>query len=300
MVLPATSASCTALRFAILARWRSASPRSSLIRCHRRALYRKRQARHHQHDAVRARRDALIEHARRIAKPPAKRIVRHDPRARLRWRPAPPAPSPPPAPLPAARSPPRYRAPPASDWSATASGNRPAPACRAHASSAAARSSGASTVRHPAAPRADVPRSAPHLVVARLCGRDIDPRRRERGEQALRITALARPRAADDEGDGAAHGRHSMSLAQRMAQCIPSPLWRGESERVATPPPYYHPAAAQVKRDSANAATAQNAMVAVIGRAVPSKNALTTAMMTAPVSICSVPPSAAAMPAIGP
>ena len=41
-------------------------------------------------------------------------------------------------------------------------------------------------------------------------------------------------------------------------------------------------------------------MVATIGSDVPSKNTLEITIITAPVTICSVPPSAEAMPAIGP
>ena len=55
-----------------------------------------------------------------------------------------------------------------------------------------------------------------------------------------------------------------------------------------------------VSRVRMKAATAHTAMVVTIGRAVPSKNALATTIITAPVIICSVPPSAEAMPAIGP
>src|SRR5215472_2884987 len=79
MVLPATSASCTALRLAILARCRSASvgsiawfivSPSGFIEPLQRALHRDRQAGDHQHDAIRPRGDALIEHALQIAEPP--------------------------------------------------------------------------------------------------------------------------------------------------------------------------------------------------------------------------------------
>ena len=79
IVLPATSASCTALRLAILARWRSAS---SLSRVSRHGLQRsfhgERQARDHEHDTVGARGDALVEQALQIAKFSAERMFRHD------------------------------------------------------------------------------------------------------------------------------------------------------------------------------------------------------------------------------
>ena len=82
IVLPATSASCTALRLAILARWRSASALSvgfahgvSL----QRTFQRERQARDHKNDAVGARGDALVEHALQIAELSAERMIRHDP-----------------------------------------------------------------------------------------------------------------------------------------------------------------------------------------------------------------------------
>jgi hypothetical protein len=55
-----------------------------------------------------------------------------------------------------------------------------------------------------------------------------------------------------------------------------------------------------VNQESVKAARAQSAMVVTIGSAVPSKNRLTRAMIAAPVSICRVPASADAIPAIGP
>src|SRR5262249_38401268 len=50
---------------------------------------------------------------------------------------------------------------------------------------------------------------------------------------------------------------------------------------------------------SASAPSEHTVMVATIGNAVPSKNALTITITTPPATICSVPPSAHAMPAIG-
>ena len=49
-----------------------------------------------------------------------------------------------------------------------------------------------------------------------------------------------------------------------------------------------------------NAATAVSAMVITIGSDVPLKNSPATAITAPPVSICNVPPSALALPAMGP
>ena len=59
-------------------------------------------------------------------------------------------------------------------------------------------------------------------------------------------------------------------------------------------------AARKVSMASAKAAVAQNAMEATIGSEVPSKKGPEMTIMMPPASICSVPPSADAMPAIGP
>ena len=64
------------------------------------------------------------------------------------------------------------------------------------------KSRGASTVCHRRRGGRDARRCGRHLVVARLGGRDIDPRRRQRGDQRLRVAALARARAAEDQSQG--------------------------------------------------------------------------------------------------
>ena len=151
IVFSATSASCTALRFAILARWRSASALSIASRhgvTLQRSFHRERQSGDDEDDAIGARGDALVENALQIAKPPAERMIRHDAgtdfvgdqhhRRRGRRQRA----------FQTARFRRRYRPPPASGSTATASGNRPAPAWSGTTSSAAARSRGASMVRH--------------------------------------------------------------------------------------------------------------------------------------------------------
>src|SRR5262249_1552907 len=44
-----------------------------------------------------------------------------------------------------------------------------------------------------------------HLVIQRLAGRDVDPRRRLRRHQGLGVSALARARAAEHQRDRRAH-----------------------------------------------------------------------------------------------
>src|SRR5690606_18420476 len=70
----ATSASCTALRLAILALWRSAS----LFSISRMSFYLHRQACGHEDDAVGLRRDLLVEAPRRIAEAAGECVFRHD------------------------------------------------------------------------------------------------------------------------------------------------------------------------------------------------------------------------------
>src|ERR1700727_2069140 len=77
IVFSATSASCTALRFAILARYRSASSGVWSVTSQG-SLHRQRQSGDHEDDTPGARRDLLIENALMIAKPPAERVIRHD------------------------------------------------------------------------------------------------------------------------------------------------------------------------------------------------------------------------------
>ena len=100
----------------------------------------------------------------------------------------------------------RCRARPASGWYSHRSGNRPARSRPASACDRAGRSSGASTVCQPSPRRRGARRSAPHLVIERLRGRDIDPRRRQRRDQRLGIAALAGARAAEHQGQLPAAG----------------------------------------------------------------------------------------------
>src|SRR5262245_31388178 len=79
IVLPATSASCTALRFAILARWRSASSGLiSLISFH---LHR--YAGNHHDNAVGDGSDPLVQPPRLVAETAGKRVFGHDAHADL-------------------------------------------------------------------------------------------------------------------------------------------------------------------------------------------------------------------------
>ena len=167
IVLPATSASCTALRFSILARWRAASVSSLLLIGvpSRPSAGRRRPAR-----PVGARGHPLIEPSLQVAEPARERIVGHDPK--------------PTSLLTTTRDCARglhrqFKAPEslrptsarqASDSRATASSNRPArPPRPAIPARVPARSSGASTVCQPsprAIPMLGDPRR--HFVIARF------------------------------------------------------------------------------------------------------------------------------------
>src|SRR5436190_1005624 len=77
-----------------------------------------------------------------------------------------------------------------------------------------------------------------HLVIARLRRREIEPRRRKRGDEALGVPALARARAADDECKpgaararaghrGSAAGHKPTTSAARPTTMIRAPATRG-------------------------------------------------------------------------
>src|SRR5437660_3990330 len=82
-VLPATSASCTALRFAILARWRAAASSSVEFIEAISSLYVQRQSGDEQHDPIGAGGDPLVEPTGGVAKAPRQRVVRDDAKADL-------------------------------------------------------------------------------------------------------------------------------------------------------------------------------------------------------------------------
>src|ERR1700736_2365269 len=81
IVLPATSASCTALRLAIFALWRSSSSVSDVMRAKSFGLFQnERQSCRDQDGAVGNGRDLHVEAALRIPKFPRQRIVGNDPK----------------------------------------------------------------------------------------------------------------------------------------------------------------------------------------------------------------------------
>ena len=103
------------------------------------------------------------------------------------------------------------------------------------ASSAAGRSSGASTVRQPFVPAGAVlgdPRA--HLVVERLRGRDVAPGGGQGGDQRLGMRALAGPRAAQHEGHGRGFDLTCHTSGHTRASDGPS-MWKVKRERGATP-----------------------------------------------------------------
>src|ERR1700730_14193116 len=81
IVLPATSASCTALRLAIFALWRASSSVSDVMRAKSFGLFQnERQSCRDQDGAVGNGRDLHVEAALRIPKSPRQRIIGNDPK----------------------------------------------------------------------------------------------------------------------------------------------------------------------------------------------------------------------------
>ena len=200
-VLPATSASCTALRLAILAC--GARLRSSSIVGH--PFHLQRQA--GDHEEHRCRRRAATRWLSRpggVAEAAGERIVGHDAEADLVGDDEPGA---------ARRG--QHGGEPADSASRSCSASmrlvsqsvrqststgRPS----GTAASAPARSSGASTVFQPAPRRARWSGDAlRHLVVEGLGRGDVGPGRGQRGDQRLGVRALAGARAAEEEGQAA-------------------------------------------------------------------------------------------------
>ena len=232
MVLPATSASCTALRLAVLALWRSASS-SLMLRLSAMSFHLDRQSRRHEQNAVGNRRDALVEAAGLVAKTPRQRIVGHDAETNLVGHHEPWAARP----CQHLHKPVAFgssdRARPAYGWSARASGNRPVCGLPASAlSNASANNSGASMVCHPSPRRDLVLRDAlAHLVIICLRRGDIGPRRGQCGDKPFGVRALARARTAEEKGQARQAGLAAPMSRQASGYAARRPVRRARPRR---------------------------------------------------------------------